>query len=93
MFLGLPDPDPLVPGTDPDSGSFYHQAKMVRKNLALTVLWPLCDFLSYLQAINKSEFNSIFFVCKATTLSFSFLHQVPVFRVIQVLAAVMFCGI
>ncbi len=41
MFLGFPDPDPLVRGMDPDpdphifgppgSGFFYHQAKLVRK--------------------------------------------------------------
>jgi hypothetical protein len=34
MFLGLPDPnpDPLVKDTDPGSGSFYYQAKIVRKH-------------------------------------------------------------
>jgi hypothetical protein len=43
MFLGLPDPDPdpLVQDTY-GSGSFYHQAKIVRKTLIPTVL--LCDF-------------------------------------------------
>jgi hypothetical protein len=37
MFLGLPDPDPLVRGMDldPGSGSFYQQAKIVRKTLIL----------------------------------------------------------
>jgi hypothetical protein len=31
--LGLPEPDPFVRGTDPDpdSRSFYHQAKILRK--------------------------------------------------------------
>jgi serine/threonine protein kinase len=42
VFLGLLDPDPdLVRGMDPDgsgSGSFYHQAKIVRKTLISTVL-------------------------------------------------------
>jgi hypothetical protein len=38
QFLGLLDPDPLVRGTDPGSGSFYHQAKIVNKTLILTVL-------------------------------------------------------
>jgi hypothetical protein len=40
MFLGLPDPDPSVRGMDPDpgSGSFYHQAKKVRKTLIPTAL-------------------------------------------------------
>jgi hypothetical protein len=32
VFLGLldPDPDPLVRGTDPDFGSFSHQAQIFR---------------------------------------------------------------
>jgi hypothetical protein len=46
MFFGLLDPDPLVRSTDPDppifplviwrsgSGSFYHQAKIVRKSFS-----------------------------------------------------------
>jgi hypothetical protein len=55
MFLGLldPDPDPLVRGTYESgsvsksrSGSFYHQAKKVRKTLIPTALWLLFDFLS-----------------------------------------------
>jgi hypothetical protein len=33
MVLDLPDPDQLVRGTDPDSGTIYHQAKIERKNL------------------------------------------------------------
>jgi hypothetical protein len=39
MFLGILDPDPGVRGMDPDpaldpeSGSFYHHAKTVRKTL------------------------------------------------------------
>jgi hypothetical protein len=33
MFLGLQDPDPLVRGYGSGSGSFYHQAKIVKKNL------------------------------------------------------------
>ncbi len=45
MFLGLPDPDPdpLVQDTY-GSGSFYHQAKIVRKTLIPTVPVLLCDF-------------------------------------------------
>ncbi len=31
--FGLLAPDPLVRGTDPDSGSFYQQAKIVSKSL------------------------------------------------------------
>ncbi len=33
MFLGLLDPDPglIARGMDPDPGSFYHHAKLVRK--------------------------------------------------------------
>ncbi len=43
MLLGLLDPDPLVRGTDraPDPGSFYYQAKIVRKYRFLL----FCDFL------------------------------------------------
>jgi hypothetical protein len=32
MFLSLLDLDPLVRGKDPDPGSFYNEAKIVRKN-------------------------------------------------------------
>jgi len=45
MFLGFPDPDPLVRGTEPERGSFYHQAKIARKPFIPTVLWLLDDFL------------------------------------------------
>jgi hypothetical protein len=38
MFLSLPDPDPLVRGRY-GSGSFYHQAKIIRKTLIPT---PCC---------------------------------------------------
>jgi hypothetical protein len=44
MYLGLPDPDPLVRGMDPDPDPLVrgmdpdHQAKIVRKNLIPTVL-------------------------------------------------------
>jgi hypothetical protein len=41
MFLA----DPLV--RDNGSGSFYHQAKIVRKTLILTVLCLIYDFLSF----------------------------------------------
>jgi len=43
---GLLDPDPLVPGTRYESGSFYHQAKIVMKTLIPTVLGLLYDLLS-----------------------------------------------
>jgi hypothetical protein len=51
LFLGLPDPDPLVRGTDPvlhdfRSRSFQYHAKIVRKTLIPTVLWLRYDFLS-----------------------------------------------
>ncbi len=42
MFLGLLDPDPLVRGMDPGQSS----SKNSKKNLILTVLWLLFDFLS-----------------------------------------------
>jgi hypothetical protein len=45
MFLGLPDPDPLVRGMDPDTDPVYHQAKIVRKTFIPTV----CDFFLTLE--------------------------------------------
>ncbi len=46
--MGLPDPDLLVKryesGSGSGSGSFYHQAKIVRKTLIPTVLRLLLDF-------------------------------------------------
>ncbi len=45
MFLGDPDPDPVVRCTDMDPAP-EHQAKIVRKTLIPTVLWLLYDFLS-----------------------------------------------
>jgi hypothetical protein len=54
MFLGVPDPDPLVRGTDPDP-ALEHQAKIVRKTLIPTVLWLLYDFLSLRQDVNLAS--------------------------------------
>jgi hypothetical protein len=44
VISSVPDPDPLVRGTDPESGSFHHQAKIVRKAFFSTVLCLLYDF-------------------------------------------------
>ncbi len=51
-----PDPEPIlylaavlrirILSTRFESGSFYHQAKIVRKTLNASVLWLLCDILS-----------------------------------------------
>jgi hypothetical protein len=38
MFLGHPDPDPLVRDTDPAPDPFYHQAKIGKKTLISSVL-------------------------------------------------------
>jgi hypothetical protein len=38
MFLGLPDPDPLVRDTDPDLDPSTFKQKIVRKTLIPTVL-------------------------------------------------------
>ncbi len=59
------DPDPLDPYVFGPSGSgsisqrygskfgsFYHQAKIVRKTLIPTVLFLLCDFLSVKNDVN-----------------------------------------
>jgi hypothetical protein len=59
MFLGLPDPDPLVRGTDPDpSPDFYHQTKIERKTLIPTVLSLLYDFLSLKNDVNIPSKNN-----------------------------------
>ncbi len=47
MFLGLLDPDPARSiSKRHGSGSFYHQAKIERKTVILTVLCLHLDFLS-----------------------------------------------
>ncbi len=48
-FLGFPDPDPLVRGTDPDPSAL---SNIVRKIFISTVLWLLKDFLSLKNAVN-----------------------------------------
>jgi hypothetical protein len=59
MFLGLPDPhpDPLVTKYRSGSGSFHHQAKILRKTLISTVFLPLCDFLSLKNDVNVPVFR------------------------------------
>ncbi len=56
MFLGLPDPDPLVRGMDqapdPDPEPSITQAKIVRKTLIPTDLWLILDFLSMKNDVN-----------------------------------------
>jgi hypothetical protein len=54
MFLGLPDPDPLVryPNPDWDPASFNHQPKIVRKTLIPAVSWLPYDFLSLKNVVN-----------------------------------------
>jgi hypothetical protein len=49
------DPDVFWP---PESGFFYHHAKIVRKTLISTVLWLLYDFLyvkNYVNVPSKSK--------------------------------------
>jgi hypothetical protein len=49
------DPNPYVlgpPGSGSGCGSFYHQAKIVRKIVIPTVLWLLYDFLSLKNDVN-----------------------------------------
>jgi hypothetical protein len=56
MFLGLPNPDPLVRGTDPDPSII--KARIVRKTLIPTVLRLHYDFLfskNYVNAASKSN--------------------------------------
>jgi hypothetical protein len=57
MFFGLLDPDldPLI-----RSGSFYHQAKLIRKTLNPTALWLLFDFLSLKMIYSKCTSKKIY---------------------------------
>ncbi len=52
MFLGPLDQHPKSVSQRYRSGSFYHQAKIVRKTLIPTVLWLLYDFLSLKNDVN-----------------------------------------
>jgi hypothetical protein len=58
MFFGIPDldPDRFVRGTDPaPPGSFYHQAKIVRKTFIPTFFLPLNDILSLKKYVNVAS--------------------------------------
>jgi hypothetical protein len=44
IFFGLPDPDPLVRGTDSAPVSSIIKQKKKKKNFIPTVLWLLYDF-------------------------------------------------
>jgi hypothetical protein len=59
-FLDLPDPNPLLRGTDleSDQNPRTHPAKIVRKLLICTVFCLLYDFLSVNNDVNVSS-NSI----------------------------------
>ncbi len=63
----VPDPAPPDPHVfgPPGSGSFSHQAKIIRKTLIPTILWLLLDFLSLKNDENvpsKSNEQKNFFV-------------------------------
>jgi hypothetical protein len=61
MFLGLPDPGSISTTYGSDSGSFYNQAKIVRrKTLISIVLRVLYDFLPSLKNdVNVASKRSI----------------------------------
>jgi hypothetical protein len=53
MFLGLPDPDPLVRGMDPDPApSIIMQCKNSKKNLLFLLFCDFFDFLSLKNDVN-----------------------------------------
>jgi hypothetical protein len=69
LFVSVPDPDPPDPHvfgpsgftsqrSGSGSGSFCHQAKIVRKTLIHTVLWLLLDFLSLKNDVNITSKSS-----------------------------------
>jgi hypothetical protein len=59
MFLGLPDPDPLVKGTDPDPPN---QSKIVVKPLISTVLYDFLSVKNDVNVLSKSNEQQNFFV-------------------------------
>jgi hypothetical protein len=56
MFLGLPDPDPLVRGMDPDPNSSIIMQKN-KKNLDSYYFATLFDFLSLKNDVNVPSKN------------------------------------
>ncbi len=71
-------PDPHVFGPlGSGSGSFYHQATIVRKTLIRTVLWPLLNFLSLKNDVNvpsksykqKNFFKSSFLLASGRSMT------------------------
>ncbi len=52
MFLGLPDPDPLVRGMDPDPDPSIMQKKISKKNLDSYYFVTLFDILSLKNDVN-----------------------------------------
>ncbi len=62
MFLGLPDPDPLVKGMDPDPSIIMQNSK---KNLGSYYFVTLFDFLSLKNVVNvPSKSNKPKKLCK-----------------------------
>ncbi len=62
--LGAPGSGSTTQSYESGSGSFYHQAKIVRKTLIPSVLWLLLDFLSlknYVNVLSKSNKQKNFF--------------------------------
>jgi hypothetical protein len=60
MFLGLPDPDPLVRGMDPDLDPALdpdpdHHAKTVRKTLIPSIFLTLFDYCSLKNDVNVAS--------------------------------------
>jgi hypothetical protein len=56
MFFGLPDPYPLVRGTDPAlAPDLLSSSKIVRKTFILPVLGLLYDFLSLKNDVNAAS--------------------------------------
>ncbi len=47
MFLGLPDPDPFNQRYGPGSGSFYNQAKIVRKTFFCIYFFGGLEFVGH----------------------------------------------
>ncbi len=89
LKANVPDPDPHVFGPPEigsssisqiyGSGSFYHQAKKVRKTLIPTVFWLLLDFLSLKNDIyvsSKSNKQKNFFFIRFLLVSWRSMTKI-----------------
>jgi hypothetical protein len=84
-FLGLPDPDPLVRGTGTyrsGSGSFHHQAKIVKKKLLFLLFCEKSRIrirwseLRIRGSVPKCQGSGTLLICQQCARKYSYLYTV-----------------